>query len=62
MANTNKQDKGFLEGLASVASILIFSILVFGAVSWIIKAPIKEKIVFIIVLLVGCLLTQIFSL
>jgi hypothetical protein len=60
MANTNKQHKGFLEGIASAASILIYLLLVFGMVSWIIKAPIKEKVVFIIVLLVGYLSTLIF--
>ena len=62
MANTSKEHKGFLEGIASAASILLFLVLIFGMVSWIVKAPIKEKIVFIIVLLVGYLLTLAFSL
>lgn len=61
MANTNKQDKGFLQGLASAGAILIYLLLVFGLVSWIIKAPIKEKIVFIIVVLIGFFMTSGFS-
>lgn len=60
MANTNKEHKGFLEGIASVGAILIYLLLVFGMVSWIIKAPTKDKVVFIIVLLVGYLSTLIF--
>ena len=62
MANTSKEHKGFLEGIASVGAILLYLLLLFGMVSWIIKAPIKEKVVFIIVLLVGYLLTLVFSL
>jgi preprotein translocase subunit SecD len=46
---TNK-DKGFLAGLASMAHILLFLLLVYGFIVWVIKGSIGEKVLFVIIL------------
>ena len=48
--STNK-DKGFLAGLASLAHILILFLLVYSAIVWIVKGPIGEKVLFVIILI-----------
>ena len=44
------KDKGFLAGLASMAHILLFLLLVYGFIVWVFKGPIGEKVLFLIIL------------
>ena len=47
--STNK-DKGFLTGLASLAHTILLFLLVYSFITWIVKGPIGEKVLFIIIL------------
>ena len=45
------KDKGFLAGLASIGHIIILFLLVYSFIVWVVKGPIGEKVLFLVILI-----------
>jgi hypothetical protein len=49
---TNKNSGGFLSGVVHLINIILLVGLVYWAVTWIVRGPIGEKLIFLVVLFV----------